>query len=307
MALWKQTAIAASVSLMSVAPALAADLPPAPSLPPAAIEPEFGGWYLRGDLGAGIVSGTPELANLPDPIVTGVSSGFLSSASSQAFNNTTLSSFGTIDFGAGYQFNQWLRVDGTLEYRWGGNLQSLYTLNDAANPYFGAPLQYADFYRANVSSFVGLINTYVDLPGFWMVTPFIGAGAGFASNMVSGWTDQGFGYTSYGALGDGGGYFSNHTQTNFAWALMAGLDFALLPNLKLELGYRYLNLGKFSTGGSNCLAGATGGVFNTENCNGGVSNHIESRNSLASNDVRIGLLWMLGEPTPPQPPVVARY
>ena len=212
-----------------------------------------------------------------------------------------------IDAGVGYQFNSWFRMDGTLEYRWGANLHSLHTLNDVASPYFNnGALQYADFYRADVSSVVGLVNAYVDLPTFWMVTPFVGAGLGFAANSVSGFTDQGFGYASnYGPLGSSGGYFSNHTQTNFAWALMAGLDFALTPNLKLELGYRYLNLGKIATGGSNCLAGASGGVFSAS-CNGGVSSFIQSRGAIASNDIRIGLLWTLGEPAPPSQPVVTR-
>ncbi len=288
--------------------AAAVDLPPVPQLPPAsAPEPAFGGWYLRGDIGAGIEAGAPNLQTVPDPVATGVSSGFLSPYASQAFSNTTLSSFGMIDAGVGYQFNSWFRMDGTLEYRWGANLHSLHTLNDAASPYFNnGALQYADFYRADVSSVVGLVNAYVDLPTFWMVTPFVGAGLGFAANSVSGFTDQGFGYASnYGPLGSSGGYFSNHTQTNFAWALMAGLDFALAPNLKLELGYRYLNLGKIATGGSNCLAGASGGVFSA-NCNGGVSSFIQSRGAIASNDIRIGLLWTLGEPAPPSQPVVTR-
>jgi opacity protein-like surface antigen len=306
MAKMKRLAIAVGACLASGGLARAADLPPPPPLPAAApVDIEYSGWYLRGDIGAGINS-APQLENLPDPIITGVSSGFLSASAVQGFNNTTLSPSGTIGGGVGYQFNNWFRMDGTLEYRWGGSLQSLYSLTDSASPYFGGPLQYADFYRADVSSFVGLVNGYVNLPTVWSVTPFVGVGLGFASNSLNGWTDQGFGYSAYGPLGLSGGYFSNHTQTNFAWALMAGLDFILTPNLKLELGYRYLNLGSIATGGSNCLAGATGGVFSTANCNGGVSNHIQSRNTLASNDIRIGLLWTLGEPAPPAP-IVTRY
>ena len=42
------------------------------------------------------------------------------------------------------------------------------------------------------------------------------------------------------------------STTNFAWALMAGLDFNVTQNLKLELGYRYLNMGKI-----HCPAGPT--------------------------------------------------
>ena len=39
---------------------------------------------------------------------------------------------------------------------------------------------------------------------------------------------------------------------------MAGLDFNVTQNLKLELGYRYLDYGKFKSGASNCFNG-TGG------------------------------------------------
>ena len=87
---------------------------------------------------------------------------------------------------------------------------------------------------------------------------------------------------------------------------MAGFDYAVTPNLRLELGYRYLNYGTISTGGSNCLAGASGVAFSTQSCVGGVQTHLSSRNTLASNDIRIGLIWMLGEPEVGRP-IAARY
>jgi opacity protein-like surface antigen len=307
MAALKALVVAAGVAVASRGLAQAADLlPPAPTLPPPAPE-GFGGWYLRGDVGFGVAAARPNLQNEPDPVATGVSSGFLSPYASESFNNTTLSSSGMFDFGVGYRFNNWFRVDGTVEYRGGANLESLYTLTDAASPAFGGALQYADFYRADVSSIVGLVNGYVDLGTYWGMTPFVGAGLGFADNMVSGFTDQGFGYSIFGPLGLSGGYFSNGSKTNFAWALMAGLDFDVTPNLRLEVGYRYLNYGSVTTGGSNCLAGALGGAFNAANCNGGVANYVSSRNMLGSNDFRIGLIWMLGEPAARPAPVVARY
>ena len=176
-----------------------------------------------------------------------------------------------IDVGAGYQFNPWFRVDGTFEYRGGAGLQSLYTLTDPASPSFGGPLQYADFYRANVSSFIGLLNGYANLGNWYGISPFVGGGVGVADNNVSGFTDQGLGYADYTSLGPAGGDFSNGSKTSFAWALMAGLDFNVSPNLKLELGYRYLNYGSIGTGGSNCLAGNSGGTFSNVNCNGGVA------------------------------------
>jgi opacity protein-like surface antigen len=83
----------------------------------------------------------------------------------------------------------------------------------------------ADFYRANVATFIGLINGYVNLGAWYGISPFVGAGAGFADNNISGFTDQGLGYANYTSLGPAGGYFANASKTNFAWALIAGLDF----------------------------------------------------------------------------------
>ncbi len=299
---WRALVIAAGVAAASCGWASAADLlPPAPSLPPAPAA-EFGGWYLRGDVGFGLAAGAPELQNAPNPIVAGVARGFLSSAAHQSFNNTSLSSSGMIDFGLGYQFNSWFRLDGTLEYRGGANLQLLYTLIDPITPTFGGPTQFADFYRANVSSFVGLVNGYVHLGTWYGVSPFVGAGVGFAENNVFGFTDQGVNYGDFIDLGPSGGYFSNGAKTNFAWALMAGLDFNITSNLKLEMGYRYLNYGKISTGGSHCLAGSVG-----VNCSGGVANLISSQNRLASNDFRLGLIYMLDDPAEPPPaPIMTR-
>jgi opacity protein-like surface antigen len=267
---------------------------------------EFSGWYLRGDVGWGVAE-NPVLENYPDPIASGVSSGALSSNAAEAFNNTTLSPFGMVDVGLGYRFNPWLRVDGTLEYRGGSQLQSLYTLTDVNNPLYGGPTQFADFYRANLSSVVGLLNGYVNLPTAWGVSPFVGAGIGFADNNLSGFTDQGIAYSPFGPLAPSGGYFSNGTKTNFAWTLIAGLDFDILPNLKLEASYRYLNYGKIASGASNCLGGGFGGVFNAASCGIGVANSVRSANTLASNDFRLGLIWLLGAPAPASGGVVARY
>jgi opacity protein-like surface antigen len=293
--------VLAGVAAASCGWANAADLlPPAPSLPPLSpTEADFTGWYLRGDVGLGVNATRPELQTSPDQIVAGLAGGLLSSAASQAFNNTTLSPFGMVDFGLGYQFNSWFRIDGTLEYRGGARLQSLYTLTDLASPDFGGPAQFSDFCRGDVSSFIGLINGYANIGTWYGISPFVGAGVGFADNNVSGFTDHGLGYANFGSLGSGGAYFANGSRTAFAWALMAGLDFIVTPNLKLEFSYRYLNHGSIKTGSSNCLAGASGGTFSNFQCITGMTSSISSRNTLASNDFRLGLIYLLGETPAP--------
>ena len=158
-----------------------------------------------------------------------------------AFDNTTLSPFGMVDVGAGYQFNSWFRADATLEYRAGGAPR----LAIGSQPQVRAN---ADSYRADVSSFVGLVNGYAT-PGAWYgFTPFLGAGVGLAENSGS----------PASAEPPQAADFANGSRTSFAWALMAGVDYDISPNLKLELGYRYLNYGAIAAGGSDCLAGGSG-------------------------------------------------
>jgi opacity protein-like surface antigen len=280
----------------------AADLlPPPPALeppPPAAVE--FNGWYLRGDAGLGVSATNPSLAISPNPLAGG---GY-SAAATNDFFNSTISSSGIFDIGFGYQFNSWFRGDITEEYRGGSHFQSLEVLNDKGPPI----IQYADFYRGDVSSWVTMFNGYADLGTWYGVTPYVGAGLGFAYNKLFGVTDTGSAYNSNPAGPTGGlivptgGYFSDAGKWNFAWSLMAGLSFDVTQNLKLDLGYRYLDYGKFSTGSERCLAAVTPGI---DAC-GWV---IHSKNDLASNDFRIGLRWMIGEASyaPPQMPLVRKY
>ena len=49
------------------------------------------------------------------------------------------------------------------------------------------------------------------------------------------------------------------SKTNFAWALHAGVGYAVTQNLKLELSYRYLNTGTFKSNPIVCEA--TAGCF----------------------------------------------
>ena len=246
--------------------ARAADLPPTPILPESEPDAEsFAGWYLRGDIGGGIDAARPRLEAAPVPLAVPVALPVLSDA--------TLSPFGMIDVGGGYQFNSSFRADATFEYRGGSRLRS----GDGGYPW--APSGNA--FHADVSSFVGLVNGYLT-PGAWYgFSPFIGAGVGLADNRLSR-----AGWQAIGPSGPIGGGFASGSKTSFAWAVMAGLDFDLTANLRLELSYRYLSYGAAQTGGVDWQPGLAGPV--------------ESRNRLASNDIRFGVIYLLGStPAPP--------
>jgi opacity protein-like surface antigen len=282
----------------------AADLlPPPPALespPPAAME--FNGWYLRGDLGIGASAGTPAFPQTPDPIAS-ASVGYYDANATDGSHSNSLSAAGIFDIGVGYQFNNWFRADVTGEYRGGSRLQSLFLINDPTQPTAGNIKQEADFYSGDFSSIVGLVNGYADLGTWSGVTPYVGAGVGFASNTLSGLRDQSV-VTLAGSLpGPAGGIAGDHTQWNLAWALMAGLSFDVTQNLKLDLGYRYLDIGKVSSSQFSCLNGTGVGGGLT-----GCESSIQSKGDVAFNDFRIGLRWMIGEASyaPPQP-LVRKY
>ncbi len=96
---------------------------------------------------------------------------------------------------------------------------------------------------ARKSEAVFLANGYVDLGTWWCVTPFIGAGIGTAYNRISGFRDDGFGDSFGVARPSSFVYAADAGKWNFAWALHAGLGYQVTPDVTLELGYSYVNLG----------------------------------------------------------------
>ena len=97
------------------------------------------------------------------------------------------------------------------------------------------------------------------------------------------------------------GWAPNNTTASLAWAAMAGLSYDITPNLKVDVGYRYLDMGKADSATIRCVGG----------CRPQEHHHYE----LASNDIRVGLRWMFNTPAPvyqapdlaPPPPLVRKY
>jgi opacity protein-like surface antigen len=231
--------------------AFAADMPfftPPPA--PVNDEPvEWGtGWYLRGDIGAAHVS--PE--DLNGVVLT------------KDFANNW-----TAGLGGGYQYNKWFRTDITVDF------QSLYNKTGAqavllpcqigavgtpvGGPFTGSTPIFAGcspIVRNRTEAASVLANAYVDLGNWYGFTPYIGAGVGvnvlyqkaqtnwYMGNLVpyagTTWTDP-FTLGTYMANWD---KQYNATYLRFAYGLMAGVAYDLTDHIKVDVGYRYLNLGK---------------------------------------------------------------
>src|SRR6478735_3043554 len=200
--------IAAGAATLLSSAAFAADMAIAPPPYAAPVVEDFGGWYLRGDIGFSNQR-VDRLNNALDTTVT-------SSVQTNNFNTA-----GIFGLGVGYRFNNWFRGDVTGEYR--GNSQFYGT--DRITYVGGVG---TDTYHATKNEWVVMANAYVDLGTWWCITPFIGAGVGGARVAINGFTAQGI-------VNEGGG-------------ALAGLAYKVTPNFTVELAYRYLDMGDGLTG-----------------------------------------------------------
>ena len=121
-------------------------------------------------------------------------------------------------------------------------------------------------YQGKLESLVGLVNGYVDLFTWNGVTPYVGAGVGFARNTMKDlkfhpsavFTDAVTGVQTQ--LFSSSGFSETNTKTEFAWALMAGASFDLSERTKLDIGYRYLNLGSGHSAETELLICSCGSI-----------------------------------------------
>lgn len=243
-----------------------------------------GGWYLRGDVGIGI-NQVPKFSSTG---TAGIDSNPAASWLARDIGDTPF-----IGAGVGYQFTDYLRGDLTAEYRastrFRANARYPRTATDVAYPY----------YDGDVASTVVLANAYADLGNYYGLTPFIGAGVGAAYNKTSD-IYQHTSFPAYGTYADG--VLPGEGKWNFAWALHTGVSWDVNPRLKLEMGYSYKNLGSVKSGELRCN--------DNPNVNTRCNEKLTLKN-LASNDLHIGMRWLLNPPEPKAPiytaPVIAKY
>ncbi|MBV1705326.1 MAG: porin family protein [Hyphomicrobiales bacterium] len=291
----------------------AADLlPPPPALPaaPAVAPMSMGGdsgWYIRGDLGVAVSNTTTWTGPAATP-----PAGFATVL--DGFNQEYLTGDAFADVGAGYQFNSWLRADVTAELHGSqsGNGVTTQLFNSTTTPCVvggttGSCQYYQDHFNGEVHTQALMLNAYADVGTWYGISPYVGAGVGIARHTTDGFLDNGANVAAGTGLTTGGGVtggpsavvlynpVSAATNYSFAWALMAGLSFDVTQNLKMDIGYRYIDMGKAKTGADNCLCGVTYPGF-------AIAAH--------EHDVRVGLRWLLAgdyPPPPPPAPIVSRY
>ena len=138
--------------------------------------------------------------------------------------------------GVGWQARSWLRFDLTGEYRGDASY-----FGSDSHPAIGGGDAGTNEYTADMKTWLGLANAYIDMGNWWGFTPFIGAGIGFSSISIEGLKDVNV-PTAGVAFGQ------DKTTSNFAWAAYAGFSYEVTAQTALELTYRYVDLGNAQSG-----------------------------------------------------------
>lgn len=212
----------AAAFVTAACPAVAADLDDL--LPPAPVLDEEGPatWYLRGDIAA--VRRETRDADVVAPSAIG------------DFTQDSSADSGLIGVGIGYRFSPMLRMDVTLDHRFDARFRGA-----AAAPTFAGG-SFLD--RGRLQSTTLLLNAYMDLGTWNGLTPYLGAGVGIARNTLSRYaritSDPSGAITAWEPL-------AGDSDSSFAWALMAGLGYEVMPGLTLDVGYRFVGLGTVKT------------------------------------------------------------
>jgi len=159
--------------------------------------------------------------------------------------------------GVGYRFNRHFRVDLTSSYAGGHELDDSDTGGNR--------------WKADIGAWTSLVNIYFDYPlGDW--SPYLTAGAGVSRNRTESVTRSPTALTIDGK-----------TTTEFAWQAGGGVGYAFSPNWSLDLGYRYVDAGRFSSG-DRASDGTTGNTI---------------KGDLRSHVALLGVRYTFWTPPPP--------
>jgi opacity protein-like surface antigen len=222
--------IGAAAAVLAATSAFSADLyQPEPQPAPEVAVSQASGWYLRGDVGYAFTD------------LRGAKYFQGSNANTNDFSTARLGDNATIGGGVGYQINNYLRTDATVDYLFKSKFRGS-TRGDCGScgPDFTAvPATSRDI--TSMSALSLLANAYVDLGTYGAFTPYVGAGLGGTyvkwdklKNTACADADSSScdGTTTHGGKG----------SWRFTYALMAGTSIDLTCNLKADVGYRFRHI-----------------------------------------------------------------
>ena len=209
-----------------MASAQAADLIEAPVIHAPTMDEvkAFGGWYSRGDFGYSFNRDHTDFVQFGSRVDFN---------DEPIYSDTHIDDMFSLGVGVGAQMNQFLRTDITADYFFSGD-------HEGTNDNFCTPLECATTsFETEFDVISVLANIYVDMGTFGGVTPYVGAGVGFASVRYDDVTD------TLCPAGDCTNPASTVTDIDgssslrLAWSLAAGASYDFSEQLALDAGYRF--------------------------------------------------------------------
>jgi len=135
--------------------------------------------------------------------------------------------------------------------------------------------------HTSLRSYTLMLNAYKDLGNYRGITPYVGAGVGVAYHMVDDVYFTGNPNLTNQIHGD--------RDISFAWSLMAGIGYQISDRAILDLGYRFIDMGKANSERSD---------------SGGYVNPRVMIDDLQAHEIKIGLRYHFGTHCCAQPAYV---
>jgi opacity protein-like surface antigen len=228
------------------------------------------GWYIRGDIGYAVShKGGTHTYRTFNPAAVPPANPY----ADQTFVTGSTDSGLVLGGGVGYQFNDWFRVDGTIDRFGGGFTGSTAANQPCVNP---AVLGNGAYLNTNCASndtqdyaaYQFMANAYVDLGTYVGLTPYVGAGIGVTSVNYESLTNSLYCVagaapcpTTIGVVPMPVVTHAGMDSWRMTYSAMAGLGYQVSKNVKLDLGYRYSKIAagdQFKFDQASITAGATG-------------------------------------------------
>lgn len=133
------------------------------------------------------------------------------------------------------------------------------------------PTTYDDPLHSSVKTYTLMANFYKDLGRYGPVTPYVGAGIGIAYNQMAETYFTGTPTLTNKIYGD--------NDIALAWSLMAGIGYQISDRAIIDVGYRYLDMGK---------------ITSQRHDNAGNINPRVTVDDLAAHEFKVGLRYHFG-------------
>jgi len=177
------------------------------------------------------------------------------------FQNRTYDDAWLAEFGAGCELGRGFRGEISAAFR-GDN--DLFVVPTPAAP--------NDPIYTSVNSNTLMFNLYYDIANYRGFVPYVGAGLGIAFHDV-----ENVIFSNAGPLGNNP-LFGNE-DTDLAWSVMAGVSKQVTPNMSIDVGYRYIDMGSIDSSGLD---------------NTGFLNPPLEIDNITAHELKVGLRYQIG-------------